>query len=163
MSYLVNKLIEKVAIGPVRSFTKNPKIESWGASVDPSKVKTILSSKRFLGVDPIAIGTKGKHLAADPKIRKSGIIFGNISETSLPWGKQSNVERHELTHWLRGKKGKWSSRHYGKSNPLAVMIEEMAAYRRAGENLPRAIQGAAVTVAQKRNYSRLFRLMKAIK
>ena len=82
---------------------------------------------------------------------KGNKIIGNVGRNTLPWTKGTDKNRvitHELTHWLRNKKGTWGSKHYGKLMP-ATFIEEMAAYRRSGTGLGRSIQGSAWTALMK--------------
>lgn len=54
--------------------------------------------------------------------------FKQIYEWQLKHRK-NQIKKHELTHYLRDKKGKWSFNNARRSY-IASMVEEMAAYSR---------------------------------
>ena len=162
MHYLVNRQIEKIAVGPAIYITKGIG-ESSGLTIHPKAFKDIDKMRHgALGkIDPIPFLTGGRYSLTHPKVRKSGLIYINKGSTTLPWVKGQNTLSHELTHWLRRQKGKWSARRYGK-NPLATVVEEVAAYRRGGAKFPRALQGGVATLALKKHRMKLFNLLKKL-
>ena len=57
---------------------------------------------------------------------KGGIILNSSNADDF----NKFVRAHELTHWLRGNKGKWTNKQYGW-NPVARLVEEGAANTQA--------------------------------
>jgi len=129
-------VFNKLAYGPVvnRVFVdKAQRGNTSGFMVHPSNVSKVDPEIRediFMTI----FDKKKRKLA-----KKKGFIQVGPG-LDLPWTRKSDPTKHELVHWLRAEKGKWSAKNYNKLP--GKLIEEFAAYHRAGESTPRSIQGA---------------------
>lgn len=104
----------------------------------------------------------GKEVPSLGSIGRRGLIaVGDTSATGVKFMDSQNVPRHELTHYLRSKKGKWSARKYG-DNPLATVIEETAAHRKGGAGPVRALQGGLWTAASRSSNKAVLALGKVL-
>jgi hypothetical protein len=148
-------VFEKLAIGPVVSISNSPKTESWGFYASPKNLKKP-GMKLVVGLR----GNPADLVAGKGEGLKRGVIYGNQGKGTLPWTKKTDVKTHELTHYLRDKKDKWSSKKYSSSK-LARGVEEFAALKRGGENVFRATQGGIASVAGRKSV--ITKLLKFIK
>ena len=153
------KYFTKTAVGPVIHNTNMP----GGFFLSPENYK---KAKNIPFFDMLIGEIKNKN-----KVLKKGlIVVGKPFENFVPRTLVSKMFRnltpekiktHELTHWLRHKKGKWSARNYGK-NPLATFIDEFAAYKRSGTKVSRAAQAGLWNAASKANLPRLAKFITKI-
>ncbi len=153
------KYFEKGAAGPIIHITKDPTRSFGGMYLSGSNIKELYGSKDLGPAPPKTV--VNKTLIKQRQIaREKGVITGNIGKKELPWTSKTDIKRHELVHYLRSEKGKWSSKKYDKSR-VARFVEETAAYRRGGENIGRSVQGALATAVGQE--SKIFKLLRKIK
>jgi hypothetical protein len=154
------KYFEKIAAGPVINITKDPTKKFYGEYMEPSMVREVEAFEGPRATRYKKILNKNFTKKQQQVAKEKGAIYGNIGKDPAPWTSKSNIKKHELTHHIRGQKGKWSFNKYFDSR-IARFIEETAAHKRGGENIGRSIQGGlAAAVGVK---SKIYNLLKKIK
>jgi hypothetical protein len=137
------RYIEKIAAPLVINLKDSVGDRMIGAYISPKDLNSHPNEIRK------AVQSQYKHTLFSKDLRtKDGIILANQGLPNYNFKKGNNVITHELTHYLRDKKNKWSARNYN-TNPAAVFIEELAAYKRGGAKLHQAVTGGVGTVLNK--------------
>ena len=136
------KYFEKIAVGPSIRYLPglNEYTGSYGKYMAPGKPPRKFFSKKEIrqikkkGIIYIDTEPLKSEL---PKIKKE---FKDYSKEGFKkrykWQNrqtQKDIKSHELVHYLRERKGKWSSKYYNII-PGARLIEESAAYGRGHRN-----------------------------